>query len=194
MDKEQIIKEIEEQVAKCKKCRLWEQRDKYVVGEGSLDAKIMFVGEGPGRDENKMGRPFVGRAGQLLDKILQSVELSREETYITNIVKCWPPQNRNPKQDEIKACFGYLTSQISLINPKIIVTLGNFATKLLLNETKGITTLRGKVFDWIGGIKIIPMFHPSYLLRNYTTQARKATWEDIKLVKKLYTQLSEESK
>ncbi len=188
MNKLKIIKEIEEQIKNCKKCRLREQRDKYVIGEGSLDAKIMFVGEGPGRDENRAGRPFVGRAGQLLDKILNSVDISREDIYITNVVKCWPPNNRNPRQDEIKACFPYLTSQISLINPKIIVTLGNFATKLLLNEqNKGITALRGKVFDWVGGIKIVPMFHPSYLLRNYTVEARKATWEDIKLVKKLYT-------
>jgi len=188
MNKLKIIKEIEEQIKNCKKCRLREQRDKYVIGEGSLDAKIMFVGEGPGRDENRVGRPFVGRAGQLLDKILNSVDISREDIYITNVVKCWPPNNRNPRQDEIKACFPYLTSQISLINPKIIVTLGNFATKLLLNEqNKGITALRGKVFDWVGGIKIVPMFHPSYLLRNYTVEARKATWEDIKLVKKLYT-------
>jgi DNA polymerase len=191
MDKLKIIKEIEEQIKNCKKCRLREERDKYVIGEGSLDAKIMFVGEGPGRDENRAGRPFVGRAGQLLDKILNSVDISREEVYITNVVKCWPPNNRNPRQDEIKACFPYLTSQISLINPKIIVTLGNFATKLLLNEqSKGITALRGNVFDWVGGIKIVPMFHPSYLLRNYTVEARKATWEDIKLVKKLYTDLT----
>ncbi len=190
MDKETIMKEIEEQVSNCSKCRLREQRDKYVVGEGSLDADIMFVGEGPGREENKAGRPFVGRAGQLLDKILESVDIKREEIYITNVVKCWPPQNRNPKQDEIKACFPYLTSQISLINPKIIVTMGNFATKLLLNESsKGITALRGKVYDWVGGIKIVPIFHPSYLLRNYTVEARKATWEDIKLIKKLYMEL-----
>ena len=190
MNKEEIMKEIEEQIKNCSKCRLREQRDKYVVGEGNLDAKIMFVGEGPGRDENKMGRPFVGRAGQLLDKILESVDIKREDIYITNVVKCWPPKNRNPKPDEIKACFPYLTSQISLINPKVIVTMGNFATKLLLNKSKkGITALRGNVFDWVGGIKIVPMFHPSYLLRNYTVEARKATWEDIKLVKKIYLEL-----
>jgi DNA polymerase len=191
MDKLEVMKEIEEQVKICEKCRLREERNKYVIGEGSLDAKIMFVGEGPGRDEDREGRPFVGRAGQLLDKILDSVNISRNEIYITNVVKCRPPKNRDPRQDEIKACFPYLTSQISLINPKIIVTMGNFATKLLLNEQKkGITALRGNVFDWVGGIKIVPMFHPSYLLRNYTVEARKATWEDIKLVKKLYSDLA----
>jgi len=180
------IEEVAEECRKCKKCPLYLTRMKVVPGEGNEKSKVMFIGEAPGEDEDLKGRPFVGRAGQLLTKILQSVKIKREDVFITNMVKCRPPGNRNPSKSEIETCFPYLETQVALINPKIIVTLGNVPTQYLLETTEGITKLRGQWFDWLGEIKIFPMFHTSYLLRNegiFPGSPKDLTWKDIKTLK-----------
>jgi DNA polymerase len=142
----------------------------------------MLIGEGPGYDEDVQGRPFVGKAGQLLTKILQSIHLQREEVYIANIIKCRPPGNRNPEPDEIQNCFPFLLKQINTIQPKIICALGTFAAQTLLKTNTKITMLRGKVYD-LTGIKLIPTFHPAFLLRN--PERKKEVWEDMKEISKL---------
>ena len=157
-------------------------------GEGDPDSDVLFIGEGPGREEDEQGRPFVGRAGQKLDDILNSVEINRETVYITNMVKCRPPENRSPTQGEISTCFPYLEAQIAAINPSLIITLGNSATKYLLDTDRGITSTRGQLYDWRGQIQIFPMYHPSYLLRNPSTEEgspKHQTWQDIQKVKEL---------
>lgn len=177
---------MEEKVRKCQKCPLCESRTQSVFGEGAKNTELMFVGEGPGAEEDAQGLPFVGRAGQLLNQIFTAAGIKREEVYITNVVKCRPPQNRVPTIEECAACNDYLFAQISLVQPKILVTLGNTPTKWLLKTThEGITQLRGKWFDWYG-IKLMPMFHPSYLLRNQSRKVgspRHLTWQDIQEVK-----------
>jgi len=184
-----IIRKIEE----CNLCPLHLTKTNVVPGEGSLDSPVVFVGEGPGADEDATGRPFVGRAGKLLTKILESVGLSREDVYITNIVKCRPPNNRTPTLQEMKACEPYLLSQLAVIKPKLIVCLGATALAAFLESEKvQITKYRGKLFDWHGGIKVFGMFHPSYLLRNPSTapgSPKRLTWEDIQKVKKMYDQV-----
>jgi len=181
------LTEISEKVRTCTKCRLSENRTKAVPGEGNEDSNLLFVGEGPGRQEDQQGRPFVGRAGNKLTDILGSVSLKRSQAYITNIVKCRPPENRAPKSDEIDSCLPYLEAQIAEINPSIIATLGNTATKTLLDTEKGITSARGKFYSWRGKIQVFPMFHPSYLLRNPSKEKgspKYQTWQDIKKIKK----------
>ncbi len=156
-----------------------------VFGEGDPDAKLMIVGEGPGEDEDLSGRPFVGRAGQLLDKILESVKLHRDEIYITNIVKYRPPGNRNPNQQEVQASEPLLLEQIKLIRPQIIATLGNVPTQYFLKTTDGITKLHGNWFDW-HSVKIYPLYHPAYLLRNPSREKgspKWQMWEDMKKLK-----------
>ncbi len=194
MDKEEVMKKIATRIESCKSCRLFETRTQVVVGEGALNSPIMFVGEGPGEEEDKSGRPFVGRAGRLFDKILESVKLNRSDVYITNVVKCRPPKNRVPMPDEVSACEHYLMAQIELINPKIVVPLGATAMKFFLgNEVKSITAARGRLFEWKGGIKIFPMFHPSYLLRNASKapgSPKYLTWEDVKKLKKMYDEFT----
>ena len=184
------MKRIEERVKSCKACRLGSTRTNAVPGEGNVYSPIIFVGEGPGEHEDKTGRPFVGKAGKLFDKILESAGFNRLDLYIANIVKCRPPKNRVPLPEEVKACSHYLYAQIATINPKIIVPLGATALKFFLGpKSKSITVSRGKLFEWKGGIKIFPMFHPSYLLR-YASKApgspKALTWEDIKKLKKMY--------
>ncbi len=162
------------------------ERKQAVTGEGSLDATLMFVGEGPGADEDSQGIPFVGRAGQLLDRILEAAGIKREEVYITNVVKCRPPENRTPAIEEIVVCQRFLEAQIAIINPRVIVCLGNTPTKWFLGTTEGITKIRGQWFSW-KGIDIMPMFHPSYLLRNESRRKdgpKALTWMDIQEVKK----------
>lgn len=184
------LKEISERVSTCTKCRLSENRTNAVPGEGDSDADLLFVGEGPGRQEDEQGRPFVGRAGNKLTEILNSVSLERSQVYITNIVKCRPPENRTPKSDEIESCLPYLEAQIAELNPSIIVTLGNAATKTLLDTDRGITSARGQFYTWRGSIEVFPMFHPSYLLRNPSKKKgspKHQTWKDIKKVKKALT-------
>jgi len=187
--KEQLLDEICNEVKKCRLCFLAEHRTNTVFGEGNPDAIVMFIGEGPGEDEDRTGRPFVGRAGQLLTQILLAANIKREEVYIANMVKCRPLGNRNPENNEMDACFPYLEAQIAIINPSIIVTLGNVPTSYLLSTKDPISKIRGQWQEWRGGKKIFPMFHPSFLLRyNDRTRGspRYLTWEDIQEVKRNY--------
>jgi uracil-DNA glycosylase family 4 len=181
------IEEIAEEARRCRKCDLGELRTNAVPGEGNPCARLMFVGEAPGADEDAQGRPFVGRAGQLLDKIIKGCGLKREDVYIGNILKCRPPDNRDPRPEEIVACIPYLQRQIELINPEVIVALGAHAAKTLLNTTKAIGQLRGIFQEYVPGIghkpiRLMPTFHPAYLLRNYSDDNRRKVWEDMKKV------------
>lgn len=159
--------ELEESIKGCNKCKLFSTRQNIVFGVGNKNTKIMFIGEGPGADEDRLGEPFVGRAGKLMDKAFQIVGLNRDEIYITNIVKCRPPGNRNPEEDECQACMNYLRNQVMLIKPQIIVLLGSVALKHILGKEYGITASRGK---WVEkkGIKYMPTWHPAALLRDET--------------------------
>ncbi|MGQ9473434.1 MAG: uracil-DNA glycosylase [Candidatus Caldatribacteriaceae bacterium] len=192
--KEELLEEIKREVEKCTLCVLSKNRQKVVLGEGNADAIIMFIGEGPGEEEDHTGRPFVGKAGQLLTKILQSVNIPREEVYIANMVKCRPPGNRTPTKEEMELCFPYLEAQIAIVNPSLIVTLGSVSTSFLLETKESISKLRGKWFDWRGGKKIFPMFHPSFLLR-YESRSpgspKYLTWMDIQEVKRVYDLLKQ---
>jgi DNA polymerase len=173
---------IAAQISVCRRCPLCEGRTHTVAGEGNADAPdIMFIGEGPGADEDAQGRPFVGRAGQLLTKMIEAMGYRREEVFIANIVKCRPPGNRAPRPEEMETCLPYLRQQIGLIRPKTIVGLGATAIKGLLGRTAGITRLRGTWQDY-EGIKLMPTFHPSYLLRDPTK--KKDVWADLKRVLK----------
>lgn len=191
-----LWEELKFEVSICDRCRLSQNRTNPVLGEGNTKTLLMFVGEAPGKEEDENGRPFLGKAGQLLTKIFNSVQLEREEVYITNVVKCRPPRNRNPEEDELEACNRYLETQIALINPKLIVPVGAVASKYFLKEKMqdGISAVRGKIFDWDGGIKIIPIFHPSYLLRNTSTKEgspKWLTWQDMQNIKEMYENLKE---
>lgn len=178
----EYLKDIK--VNACVKCKLSKTRKNIVFGEGSPESRLMFIGEAPGAEEDNTGRPFVGRAGQLLTKIIESINLKREDVYIANIIKCRPPENRNPMDDEITACAPFLKEQIALIKPKIICTLGKFSTEFIIGNDKGtISGVRGKEFDY-EGITVIPTYHPSYLLRN--PSAKRETWEDMKKIRDLY--------
>ncbi len=159
------LEEINEEVKKCKKCNLCTQRIQTVFGVGNENADIMFIGEGPGGDEDKQGEPFVGKAGKLMDQAFLGVGIERKKVYIANIVKCRPPNNRNPEDIEAKNCKEYLESQINLVNPEIIVLLGSVALKNILGKEYGITASRGKLIEK-DGIKYIPTFHPAALLRD----------------------------
>lgn len=176
----------QEAKAKPKPSALAELSDKMVFGTGNVDAKLIIVGEAPGEEEDKQGLPFVGRAGQLLDRILESVDLHRNDIYITNIVKYRPPGNRNPTNAEIAASDWLILEQIKIIRPQIIATLGNISTQYFINTKEGITKTRGKWFDWHSNIRILPLFHPAYLLRN-PSKTRGAPkwlmWEDMKMLK-----------
>ncbi len=173
---------IEERIRACQKCPLALTRTKAVPGEGSANADLMFIGEAPGRDEDLAGRPFVGRAGQLLTKIIQAMNYRREDVYITNIVKCRPPNNREPNRGETEECKTYLFEQIASIKPKIIVTLGNVPTQFFIPSKQGITALRG-TFQPFEDILVMPTFHPSYLVRNESNRLlKKMVWEDMKKV------------
>ena len=177
---------LKPRVLSCALCSLHESRTNAVFGEGADPAEVMFVGEGPGEVEDNTGRPFVGPAGQKLDEVLASVEIRREDVFITNIVKCRPPGNRVPSKSEMEVCFPYLEAQIALIKPSLIVTLGNTSTQWLLPDAPGITKSRGTFLTWRGGIQLFPMFHPSYLLR-YPSREKGSpkylTWQDIQRVK-----------
>jgi len=178
---------IADEVRQCHKCGLGSLRTNAVPGEGSPNARIFFVGEGPGADEDATGRPFVGRAGKFLDKIIAAMRLKRSEVYIGNIIKCRPPGNRDPRPDEIINCLPYLQRQIELINPEVIVAMGAPAAKTLLNSTKSIGQLRGQFHEYYTGIgrppiKLMATYHPAYLLRNYSKENRQKVWEDMKKV------------
>lgn len=169
------------QVSKCRKCPLGMTRKNAVFGSGSPKAGLVFVGEAPGHDEDIQGLPFVGRAGQLLTKIIESIGYDRNDVYICNILKCRPPQNRNPLPDEIFKCQGYLMNQLNIIKPKLICTLGKFASQTLLKSDTPISRLRGNLYDY-HGTKLIPTFHPAYLLRN--PGEKRLVWEDMKKIKR----------
>lgn len=173
------LKDVREELGDCKRCKLHQTRRTLVFGEGNDKAMLMFVGEGPGYDEDVQGRPFVGKAGQLLTKIIQSIQLERDEVYIANIVKCRPPQNRAPEPDEVLACRPFLLKQIEAVLPKIICCLGAVAAQSLLQTTERITVLRGRVFD-LNGIRVIPTYHPAFLLRN--PDRKREVWEDMKRI------------
>lgn len=167
----------------CTRCKLHGLgRTQVVFGVGNPDADLMFVGEAPGADEDRQGEPFVGRAGQLLTKIIEAIHLTRDQVYIANVIKCRPPGNRNPEWDEVAACEPFLFRQIDIIRPKVIVALGKFGAQTLLRTEEPISRLRGRIFEYRGG-KLVPTFHPAYLLRN--PASKREVWEDLKLVKRL---------
>ncbi len=214
------LEEVRKELGDCRRCKLHRTRRTLVFGEGNKKATLMIIGEGPGYEEDVQGKPFVGRAGQLLTKILQSIHLQREEVYITNIIKCRPPQNRNPEPDEIQTCYPFLLKQIHAIQPQIICALGTFATQTLLKTDAKITTLRGRFYEFtplespaihggdinkssiplaesslrhrkgegkapsfltgFAGIKVVPTYHPAYLLRN--PERKREVWEDMKKI------------
>lgn len=170
----------------CTACPLASGRKKVVFGEGDPKSRLMFIGEGPGADEDTQGLPFVGKAGQKLTDILNAVKIDRKDVYITNIVKCRPPENREPTPEEMIVCDQHLQAQIMLINPALMVLLGNTPTRWILKTSEGITKIRGKWFEW-RGVPVMPMFHPSYLLRNSSSKVgspKHLTWQDIQEVKK----------
>ena len=174
------LEAIREDIGECTRCKLHEHRNKIVFGEGNPQAKIVFIGEGPGADEDTTGRPFVGRAGQLLDKIIQAIGLKRDDVYISNVVKCRPPGNRTPERDEVATCEQFLFRQLALIRPQVIVALGSPAFQCLLRTKETITRARGEWRDW-NGIKVMPTFHPAYLLRS--PDKKREAWDDMKKVR-----------
>ena len=177
--------ELEESIINCNKCKLCKTRQNIVFGVGNKNPKIMFIGEGPGADEDRLGEPFVGRAGKLMDMAFETVGIKREEVYIANVVKCRPPANRNPEEDEAFACLNYLRNQVMLVKPKIIVLLGSVALKNILGKEYGITSSRGKVIEK-KGITYIPTWHPAALLRD---EAKKIDFiKDLQLVLELNKQ------
>lgn len=163
----------------CTKCRLAGGRKNVVFGVGNPNADLMFIGEAPGRDEDERGEPFVGRAGQLLTDIIKAMKLTRDDVYIANVIKCRPPENRNPEPDELDACRPFIRRQVELIQPKVIVTLGRFGLQSLTEKGYGISAVRGKWLEY-DGIKLMPTYHPAYLLRN--PAAKKDVWADMKKV------------
>lgn len=173
------LRQIRDRIGDCTRCKLHEQRTNIVFGVGNPRAGLMFVGEGPGAEEDARGEPFVGRAGKKLDQMIEAIGLAREDVYIANVVKCRPPGNRDPQPDEVSTCSPFLVEQIQTIVPRVIVTLGSPATRLLLNTRIGITKLRG-TWHSFHGIPVMPTFHPAYLLRAYTLENRTKVWEDLK--------------
>jgi uracil-DNA glycosylase len=166
-------------LGECTRCKLHKGRIKLVFGTGNAEARLMFVGEGPGAEEDEQGVPFVGRAGQLLTQIIKAMGLEREDVYIANVVKCRPPGNRNPEPDEIEQCEPFLMRQMDVIKPAVVVALGKFAAQTLLRTTEPISKIRGR-FHQVGDTRVMPTFHPSYLLRN--PAAKREVWEDMKAV------------
>ncbi len=187
--KEKFLSEIEEEVKSCKKCPLFRTRKNYVFGEGNINADIMFVGEAPGEEEDNQGRPFVGKAGKKLTEMIKAMGFERKDVFIANIVKCRPPGNATPTPAIRRTCFPYLQKQIAIIQPKVLIALGNVAAQTLLNTKETITRLRGN-FGKYQGIPVMPTYHPSYVIRNYTIAVRKAVWEDLKKVMALLNENS----
>jgi uracil-DNA glycosylase len=181
-DKEYMLKKVCQEIVNCQRCPLGKTRQNLVFGDGNPHARIVFVGEAPGADEDKQGLPFVGRAGQLLtDIIVKGMKLQRKDVYICNILKCRPPGNRNPLPEEINKCEPFLKKQLSIISPEIICALGTFAAQTLLKTDIPISALRGR-FHSYEGIKLMPTYHPAYLLRN--PASKKQVWEDIQMIMK----------
>ena len=171
---------LREKIGDCTRCKLWKNRTHLVFGTGNPYTDLLFIGEAPGEEEDLQGKPFVGRAGELLTKMIEAMGIKREDVYITNVVKCRPPGNRNPEKDEINTCRPFLEEQISIISPKLICTLGAVATKTILGGGK-ITEIRGKVQEY-RGIKVVPTFHPAYLLRN--PGHKRLAWKDLQVIMK----------
>ena len=174
-----LLGELEAIAVVCVKCKLAKSRTQVVYGVGNPNADLMFIGEAPGRDEDLKGEPFVGRAGQLLTDIIKAMKLTRDDVYIANVIKCRPPENRNPEPDELEACHPYIQRQVEIIQPKVIVTLGRFALQSLTGKAYGISSARGNWLDY-NGVKVMPTYHPAYLLR--TPSAKKEVWADMKNV------------
>jgi uracil-DNA glycosylase family 4 len=180
---------VRAEIGDCTRCKLHGLgRTQIVFGVGNPEADLMFVGEAPGADEDVQGIPFVGRAGQLLTKIIEAIDLKREDVYIANVIKCRPPGNRNPEQDEVETCEPFLFQQIDIIGPKVIVALGTFAARALLRTVDPISRLRGRVYKYRGA-RLVPTFHPAYLLRN--PASKRETWEDMKVVRQLLAEEAE---
>ncbi len=174
---------IRTDLGECTRCKLHTGRTRLVFGVGNADADLMFVGEAPGRDEDRQGIPFVGRAGQLLTKIIEAIDLQRDDVYIANVIKCRPPDNRNPEPDEVQTCERFLFAQIDAIRPRVIVALGSFAMRTLLRDEKiPISKARGRVYKFRGA-KLIPTFHPAFLLRS--PDRKRDVWEDMKRVRSI---------
>lgn len=184
--KSKSIVELETLIHNCEKCSLGASRNKFVFGDGNPNADIMIIGEAPGAEEDKQGVPFVGRAGKLLNDILKAIQLTREEIYIANILKCRPPSNRNPLPSEMELCMPYLYKQIELIQPKVILLLGLVAANGLLKLKTSLTKMRGNVYE-LKGVKTMVTYHPAALLRN--PHWKRGTWEDVQQFKKLYDSL-----
>jgi len=176
------LRDIREELGDCQRCNLCSTRNNIVFGEGHENARLVFVGEAPGGEEDKQGRPFVGRAGQLLTRIVEAMGLSRKDVYICNILKCRPPQNRNPRPEEIQVCEPFLIKQLEAIQPTVICALGTFAAKTLLKKDVPISQLRGR-FHAYQGIQLMPTYHPAYLLRN--PGAKKQVWQDVQMIMEL---------
>ena len=174
-----VLEAVRTELGECTRCKLHKTRTNIVFGVGSPEARLMFVGEGPGEDEDLQGYPFVGKAGQLLTKMIEAMGLRREDVYICNTVKCRPPNNRNPEPEELLACEPFLKGQLGAVKPEAIVTLGKFAAQALLREQTPITRLRGQWREY-EGIPVMPTFHPAYLLRSPAEKSR--VWEDLKQV------------
>ncbi len=179
--KKAALDQLEDEFKACRLCVLHETRTQIVFGAGNPDAQLLFVGEAPGFEEDRQGEPFVGAAGQLLTKIINAMKLKREEVYIANCLKCRPPNNRSPLPTEIATCRPILMRQIEIIEPKIICTLGKYATQNLLDTPESISRIRGRFFDY-NGIKLMPTFHPAYILRN--PDDKKLVWQDMQLIMK----------
>jgi uracil-DNA glycosylase len=182
------LEAIREDIGECTRCKLHLHRTNIVFGEGNPQADLVFIGEGPGADEDATGRPFVGRAGQLLEKIIGAIGMKREDCYISNVVKCRPPGNRTPERDEVATCEQFLFRQLAFIRPKVIVALGSPAFQCLLRTKETISKSRGQWREW-NGIKIMPTFHPAYLLR--TPEKKREVWEDMKKVRDYLNSLAD---
>ncbi len=182
------LRHLEKKIDGCTRCKLCEGRTTIVFGAGNPNADLVCIGEAPGAEEDIQGKPFVGRAGQLLTRMLQSVGWSRDEVYICNIVKCRPPGNRNPEPDEISSCEPFLLGQLADIQPKVILALGSFAAQTLLKTKEPIGKLRGRVHPY-GSVVLVPTFHPAFLLRNPGPEYRRMAWDDLKLARREYDRL-----
>jgi DNA polymerase len=181
-----ILSDLRCSLKDCTRCRLASSRTQVVFGEGDPSARLFFIGEAPGAEEDRTGRPFIGRAGALLTKIIDAINLSREQVFISSVIKCRPPGNRKPEQDEINTCKPFLLQQIQTIRPAIICTLGSVATSTILDNNEPISKCRGKFHDF-HGIYVMPTFHPAYLLRNQ--KDKKLVWEDMQKIQALYKKL-----
>lgn len=179
------LRELTRRILACKKCPLHKTKTNYVPGEGTISPEIMFIGEGPGETEDKFGRPFIGKAGQLLEKIIDKMGYSRETVFIGNIVKCRPPNNRDPQKDEVEACLPFLKDQIKILDPKVIVCLGKVALNNLLNTNYPISKVRGQLFKFMD-IPVIPTYHPAFILhkkdRDEVSRVKWETWSDMEKV------------